>query len=250
MSKRGSVKKVVLAYSGGLDTSIILKWLQTEYGAEVVTFTADLGQGGELEPARKKAEQLGIKQIYVEDVREEFIRDFVFPMFRANALYEGVYLLGTSIARPLIAKRLIEIARETGADAIAHGATGKGKMTLTLTGSDLGKFEGHKPDNKITKATSEAGEKLFLQYGCSACHSTDGSKNHGPSVGLLFGHEVEIDGLDKPVKADRDYIIESIKAPNAKIVKGYPPNYMPPFGIPDVEYESLALYIESLANPE
>ncbi len=119
-------KKVVLAYSGGLDTSIILKWLQTEYGCEVVTFTADLGQGGEIEPARKKAEAMGIKQIYIEDVREEFIRDFVFPMFRANALYEGVYLLGTSIARPLIAKRLIEIAAETGADAIAHGATGKG----------------------------------------------------------------------------------------------------------------------------
>jgi argininosuccinate synthase len=125
MSK-SKIKKVVLAYSGGLDTSIILKWLQEEYQAEVVTFTADLGQGGELEPARKKAELLGIKQIYVEDVREEFIRDFVFPMFRANALYEGVYLLGTSIARPLIAKRLIEIAAETGADAIAHGATGKG----------------------------------------------------------------------------------------------------------------------------
>jgi argininosuccinate synthase len=120
------VRKVVLAYSGGLDTSIILKWLQTEYRAEVVTFTADLGQGGELEPARRKAEMLGIKEIYVEDLREEFIRDFVFPMFRANALYEGVYLLGTSIARPLIAKRLVEIAAETGADAIAHGATGKG----------------------------------------------------------------------------------------------------------------------------
>jgi argininosuccinate synthase len=120
------VRKVVLAYSGGLDTSIILKWLQTEYGAEVVTFTADLGQGGELEPARKKAEMLGIKEIYIEDLREEFIRDFVFPMFRANAVYEGVYLLGTSIARPLIAKRLIEIAADTGADAIAHGATGKG----------------------------------------------------------------------------------------------------------------------------
>ena len=121
-----AVKKVVLAYSGGLDTSIILKWLQTAYNAEVVTFTADLGQGGELEPARKKAELMGIKQIYVEDVREEFVRDFVFPMFRANALYEGVYLLGTSIARPLIAKRLVEIAKETGADAVAHGATGKG----------------------------------------------------------------------------------------------------------------------------
>ncbi len=120
------IKKVVLAYSGGLDTSIILKWLQETYGCEVITFTADLGQGEELAPARKKAELLGIRHIYIEDMREEFVRYFVFPMFRANALYEGVYLLGTSIARPLIAKRLIEIAQETGADAIAHGATGKG----------------------------------------------------------------------------------------------------------------------------
>lgn len=121
-------KKVVLAYSGGLDTSIILKWLQIEYGCEVVTFTADLGQGEELEPARAKAELLGIKpeNIHIEDVREEFVRDFVFPMFRANAVYEGLYLLGTSIARPLISKRLIEIAAECGADAVAHGATGKG----------------------------------------------------------------------------------------------------------------------------
>ena len=119
-------KKVVLAYSGGLDTSIILKWLQTEYGCEVVTFTADLGQGEELEPARAKAEMMGASSIYIEDVREEFVRDFVFPMFRANAVYEGLYLLGTSIARPLISKRLVEIAEETGADAIAHGATGKG----------------------------------------------------------------------------------------------------------------------------
>lgn len=126
MSKQKDVKKVVLAYSGGLDTSIILKWLQTELGAEVVTFTADLGQGEELEPARQKAEMLGIREIYIEDLREEFVRDFVFPMFRANAVYEGIYLLGTSIARPLISKRLIEIAKETGADAIAHGATGKG----------------------------------------------------------------------------------------------------------------------------
>jgi argininosuccinate synthase len=121
-----AIKKVVLAYSGGLDTSVILKWLQETYGCEVVTFTADLGQGEELEPARKKAELLGIKEIFVEDLREEFVRDFVFPMFRANALYEGVYLLGTSIARPLIAKRQIEIAKLTGADAVAHGATGKG----------------------------------------------------------------------------------------------------------------------------
>jgi argininosuccinate synthase len=121
-------KKVVLAYSGGLDTSVILKWLQTTYGCEVVTFTADLGQGEELEPARKKAELLGIKpeNIFIEDLREEFVRDFVFPMFRANALYEGQYLLGTSIARPLISKKQIEIARKTGADAVAHGATGKG----------------------------------------------------------------------------------------------------------------------------
>ena len=124
----GKVKKVVLAYSGGLDTSIILKWLQETYGCEVVTFTADLGQGEELEPARKKAEMLGIKpqNIFVEDLREEFVRDYVFPMFRANALYEGIYLLGTSIARPLIAKKQIEIARKTGADAVCHGATGKG----------------------------------------------------------------------------------------------------------------------------
>lgn len=126
MGSKGSVNKVVLAYSGGLDTSIILKWLETELDAEVVTFTADLGQGEELEPARAKAEMMGIKEIYIEDVREEFVRDFVFPMFRANAVYEGTYLLGTSIARPLIAKRLVEIAAETGADAIAHGATGKG----------------------------------------------------------------------------------------------------------------------------
>ncbi|RMA42733.1 argininosuccinate synthase [Rhodophyticola porphyridii] len=119
-------KKVVLAYSGGLDTSIILKWLQTEYGCEVVTFTADLGQGEELEPARKKAEMMGATSIHIEDLREEFTRDFVFPMFRANALYEGLYLLGTSIARPLISKRLVEIAAAEGADAVAHGATGKG----------------------------------------------------------------------------------------------------------------------------
>ena len=125
---KSPVKKVVLAYSGGLDTSIILKWLQTTYGCEVITFTADLGQGEELEPARRKAELLGIKpeNIYIEDLREEFVRDYVFPMFRANAVYEGVYLLGTSIARPLIAKKQIEIAEKVGADAVCHGATGKG----------------------------------------------------------------------------------------------------------------------------
>jgi argininosuccinate synthase len=120
------VKKVVLAYSGGLDTSVILKWLQDTYGCEVVTFTADIGQGEELAPARAKAAAAGVREIYVDDLREEFVRDFVFPMFRANAAYEGEYLLGTSIARPLIAKRQIDIARETGADAVSHGATGKG----------------------------------------------------------------------------------------------------------------------------
>ena len=125
-NKKGAIKKVVLAYSGGLDTSVILRWLQDNYGCEVVTFTADLGQGEEVEPARAKAQMMGVKEIYIEDLREEFVRDYVFPMFRANTLYEGVYLLGTSIARPLIAKRQIEIARATGADAVAHGATGKG----------------------------------------------------------------------------------------------------------------------------
>ncbi len=133
------IKKVVLAYSGGLDTSIILKWLQETYRCEVVTFTADLGQGEELEPARKKAEMMGIKDIHIEDLREEFVRDFVFPMFRANAVYEGVYLLGTSIARPLIAKRLVEIAEDCGADAISHGATGKGndQVRFELTANAL-----------------------------------------------------------------------------------------------------------------
>lgn len=139
------IKKVVLAYSGGLDTSIILKWLQVEYGCEVVTFTADLGQGEELEPARKKAEMLGINEIYIEDLRENFVRDYVFPMFRANTVYEGQYLLGTSIARPLIAKRQIEIARETGADAVCHGATGKGNDQIRF---ELG-YYGLQPDIKV-----------------------------------------------------------------------------------------------------
>ena len=142
-----NIKKVVLAYSGGLDTSVILKWLQTEYGCEVVTFTADLGQGEELEPARAKAKLLGIRpeNIFVEDLREEFVRDYVFPMFRANALYEGVYLLGTSIARPLIAKKQIEIAEKVGADAVAHGATGKGNDQVRFELS----YYALKPDIKI-----------------------------------------------------------------------------------------------------
>ena len=137
-----NVKKVVLAYSGGLDTSVILKWLQDEYDCEVVTFTADLGQGDEIEPARDKAKVLGVEEIFIEDLREEFVRDYVFPMFRANALYEGTYLLGTSIARPLIAKRQIEIARQTGADAVAHGATGKGNDQIRF---ELG-YYGLAPD--------------------------------------------------------------------------------------------------------
>ena len=139
------IRKVVLAYSGGLDTSVILKWLQDTYDCEVVTFTADIGQGEELEPARRKAKKFGVKQIYVEDLREEFVRDFVFPMFRANALYEGEYLLGTSIARPLIAKHLVEIARKTGADAVSHGATGKGNDQVRF---ELGAYA-LMPDVKI-----------------------------------------------------------------------------------------------------
>ncbi|MDP2785772.1 MAG: argininosuccinate synthase [Sulfurimicrobium sp.] len=140
-----SVNKVVLAYSGGLDTSVILKWLQDTYQCEIVTFTADIGQGEELEPAREKAQKFGIKEIYIDDLKEEFVRDFVFPMFRANTVYEGEYLLGTSIARPLIAKRLIEIARETGADTISHGATGKGNDQVRF---ELGAYALN-PDIKI-----------------------------------------------------------------------------------------------------
>lgn len=139
------IKKVVLAYSGGLDTSVILRWLQKEYGCEVVTFTADLGQGEELEPARRKAEMFGVKEIFVEDLRETFVKDFVFPMFRANALYEGQYLLGTSIARPLIAQRQIEIAKMVGADAVAHGATGKGNDQVRF---ELG-YYALQPDIKV-----------------------------------------------------------------------------------------------------
>ena len=140
-----NVKKVVLAYSGGLDTSVILKWLEDTYNCEVVTFTADIGQGEEVEPAREKARAMGVKEIYIEDLREDFARDYVFPMFRANTLYEGEYLLGTSIARPLIAKRLVEIANETGADAIAHGATGKGNDQVRF---ELGAYA-LKPDVKV-----------------------------------------------------------------------------------------------------
>ena len=160
--KKG-VKKVVLAYSGGLDTSVILRWLQEEYGCEVVTFTADLGQGEEVEPARAKAQAAGVKDIYIEDLREEFVRDYVFPMFRANALYEGVYLLGTSIARPLIAKRQIEIAKETGADAVSHGATGKGNDQVRF---ELG-YYALNPDIKVIAPWREwdlDGRQELLNY--------------------------------------------------------------------------------------
>ena len=139
------IKKVVLAYSGGLDTSVILQWLVETYGCEVVTFTADIGQGEELEPARAKAKKMGVKEIFIDDLKEEFVRDFVFPMFRANTLYEGEYLLGTSIARPLIAKRQIEIANKVGADAVAHGATGKGNDQVRF---EMG-YYALKPDVKV-----------------------------------------------------------------------------------------------------
>jgi argininosuccinate synthase len=157
------VKKVVLAYSGGLDTSVILQWLQEKYGCEVITFTADIGQGEELAPARRKARMMGVKQIFIEDLREEFVRDFVFPMFRSNAVYEGEYLLGTSIARPLIAKHLVEIARKTGADAVSHGATGKGNDQVRF---ELGAYA-LMPDIRIIAPWREwdllSREKL-LQY--------------------------------------------------------------------------------------
>ncbi|MFN7086207.1 MAG: argininosuccinate synthase [Burkholderiales bacterium] len=172
------INKVVLAYSGGLDTSVILKWLQDVYGCEVVTFTADIGQGEELAPARRKAKMLGVKQIFVEDLREEFVRDFVFPMFRANAVYEGEYLLGTSIARPLIAKHLVEIARETGADAISHGATGKGNDQVRF---ELGAYA-LMPDVKIIAPWREwdllSREKL-LKYAATHGIPVDYQKKKG-----------------------------------------------------------------------
>jgi argininosuccinate synthase len=178
MSQKSKPKKVVLAYSGGLDTSVILKWLQDTYGCEVITFTADIGQGEELEPARAKAKAMGVKQIFVEDLREEFVRDFVFPMFRANALYEGEYLLGTSIARPLIAKQLVEIARKTGADAIAHGATGKGndQVRFELTAYAL------MPDVKIIAPWREwnlTSRESMLKYADKHAIPVDFKKRKG-----------------------------------------------------------------------
>ncbi|NNE37670.1 MAG: argininosuccinate synthase, partial [Gammaproteobacteria bacterium] len=171
-------KKIVLAYSGGLDTSAILKWLEEQYQCEVVTFTADIGQGEELEPARTKAQAMGVKEIYIEDLREEFVKDFVFPMFRSNAIYEGEYLLGTSIARPLIAKRLVEIAGETGADAISHGATGKGNDQVRF---ELGAYALN-PDIQIVAPWREwdlnSREKL-LDYAEANGISVEGKRKGG-----------------------------------------------------------------------
>ena len=217
MSDKAAPKKVVLAYSGGLDTSIILKWLQNEYGCEVVTFTADLGQGEELEPARAKAVLLGIKpeNIHIEDVREEFVRDFVFPMFRANALYEGLYLLGTSIARPLIAKRLVEIAAETGADAVAHGATGKGNDQVRFELSALAlnpalrviapwrewtlqsrtQLLAYAEENQIPIARDKRGEAPF---------SVDANLLHTSSEGKV---------LENPADEAPDYVYQRTVAP-------------------------------------
>ncbi len=182
------VKKVVLAYSGGLDTSVILKWLTERYDCEVVTFTADIGQGEELEPAREKARKAGVREIYIDDLKEEFARDFVFPMFRANALYEGEYLLGTSIARPLIAKRQIEIARETGADAVAHGATGKGNDQVRF---ELGYFALN-PDIRVIAPWREwdlnSRERLLAyaeSHGISVEHKRKGASPYSMDANLL-----------------------------------------------------------------
>jgi argininosuccinate synthase len=195
------IKKVVLAYSGGLDTSIIVKWLQDEYRCEVVTFTADIGQGEEVEPARAKAEAAGIKEIYIEDLREEFARDYVFPMFRANAVYEGEYLLGTSIARPLIAKRLIEIANETGADAISHGATGKGNDQVRF---ELGAYA-LKPDVKVIAPWREwdllSREKLMnyaAEHGIAVDFAKQGKKSPYSMDANLLHISYEGDLLEDP----------------------------------------------------
>jgi argininosuccinate synthase len=206
MSKN-KVNKVVLAYSGGLDTSVILKWLEDEYGCEVVTFTADIGQGEEVEPARAKAQAMGIKEIYIEDLREEFARDYVFPMFRANAIYEGEYLLGTSIARPLIAKRLVEIAGETGADAISHGATGKGNDQVRF---ELGAYA-LMPDVKIIAPWREwdllSREKLMnyaAEHGIDVDFARAGKKSPYSMDANLLHISYEGDILEDPWNEPED----------------------------------------------
>ncbi len=218
--KSQKIKKVVLAYSGGLDTSVILKWLQENYGCEVITFTADLGQGEELEPAREKAKKFGVKQIFIEDLREEFVRDYVFPMFRANTLYEGVYLLGTSIARPLIAKKQIEIAKKVGADAVAHGATGKG--------NDQVRFElayyANKPDIKIIAPWREwdltSRTKLIAyadKHGIPVAKDKRGEAPYSVDANLLHTSS-EGKVLEDPSKEAPEYVYQRTvspeKAPN------------------------------------
>ena len=220
MSESG-IKKVVLAYSGGLDTSVILKWLQETYNCEVVTFTADIGQGEEVEPARAKAQACGVKEIYIDDMREEFVRDFVFPMFRANTIYEGEYLLGTSIARPLIAKRLIEIANETGADAISHGATGKGNDQVRF---ELGAYA-LKPDVQVIAPWREwdlnSREKLLKyaeDHGISVdAKRKDGSSPYSMDANLLHisyeGNELE-DPWQEPADEMWRWTVSPEKAPD------------------------------------
>jgi argininosuccinate synthase len=214
------VRKIVLAYSGGLDTSVILHWLRETYKAEVVTFTADLGQGEELEPARAKAQSMGVNEIFIDDLREEFVRDFVFPMFRANALYEGTYLLGTSIARPLIAKRQIEIAIETGADAVAHGATGKGNDQIRF---ELG-YYALKPDIKVIAPWREwnlNSRTKLLEYAearqIPIAKDKRGEAPYSTDANLLH-ISYEGKALEDPwVEADEDMYTRSVapeKAPN------------------------------------
>ena len=209
------VKKVVLAYSGGLDTSVILKWLQESYACEVVTFTADLGQGEDIEPAREKAKLLGIKQIYIEDLREEFVSDYVFPMFRANALYEGLYLLGTSIARPLIAKRQIEIAREVGADAVSHGATGKGNDQVRF---ELG-YYALQPDIKVIAPWREwdlaSRTKLIAYAEANQIPVPKDKRGEAPfSVDANLLH-ISAEGkvLEDPAVAPEDYVFSRTVSP-------------------------------------
>ncbi|MEJ2426289.1 MAG: argininosuccinate synthase [Candidatus Thiodiazotropha sp.] len=226
MSKDG-IKKVVLAYSGGLDTSIIVKWLQDEYQCEVVTFTADIGQGEEVEPVRGKAEAAGIREIYIEDLTEEFVRDFVFPMFRANAIYEGEYLLGTSIARPLIAKRLIEIANETGADAIAHGATGKGNDQVRF---ELGAYA-LRPDIKVIAPWREwdlnSREKL-LAY----------AEAHGISI------EMKREGKKSPYSMDANLLHISYEGYDLEDPWNEPGNDMWRWSVSPEQAPDKATYIE------
>lgn len=210
-----SVKKIVLAYSGGLDTSVILKWLQETYACEVVTFTADLGQGEDIEPAREKAKLLGIKQIFIEDLREEFVADYVFPMFRANALYEGLYLLGTSIARPLIAKRQIEIAREVGADAVSHGATGKGNDQVRF---ELG-YYALQPDIKVIAPWREwdlaSRTKLIAYAEANQIPVPKDKRGEAPfSVDANLLH-ISAEGkvLEDPAVAPEDYVFSRTVSP-------------------------------------